>query len=435
LKLFVKRAIRYLVVRLLLGREWIESRATYYPLSAKLHSDPYPSYRKLRRHSPVHRSRLLDGWVLSAHEDVDRVLRDYKRFSNDQRNTRRRPRFEAYAAETRSLLRLDPPDHTRLRSLVGQAFTPRAVEQLRPRVEGIVDGLLEEIGDTDRFDAIADLAYPLSVTVIAEMVGVPPEDRDQFRIWSGDVARVLEPATSLEEARRSLRSRSALSEYFNEIVARRQVEPRDDLISALIAAEDNGDKLTRDETLATLVLLLVAGIETTQNLIGNGLLALLRHPDQLQRLRECPEMIESAIDELLRFDSPVQIDSRTALEDMEIGGRRIRKGQQIVLLIGAANRDPEVFADPDRLDLGRETQSHISFGRGIHHCLGSPLARIEGQVAFRKLLERYSEIRLGGEPRFKDHVVLRGLRSLPLIVERSKGVGQTAGAAGSRVLP
>ena len=431
MKRIVKRAFRYLAVRLLLGREWLESRATYNPLSTRLHSDPYPVYRKLRRRSPVHRSRLVGGWVLSAHADVDRVLRDYKRFSNDQRNSNRPQRFEAYAEETRSLLRLDPPDHTRLRSLVGQAFTPRAVEQLRTRVERIVDELFDKIGDAGRFDAIEDLAYPLPITVIAEMVGVPAEDRDQFKTWSSDVARVLEPGTSEEEARRSLRSRAALSEYFNKIIAQRQVEPRDDLISALIAAEDEGDKLSRDETLATLVLLLVAGNETTKNLIGNGLLALLRQPDQLQRLRDNPEMIESAIEELLRFDSPVQLDGRTALEDVEIGGKQVRKGQQIVLLIGAANRDPEVFADPDRLDLGREAQSHISFGRGIHHCLGAPLARIEGQVAFRKLLERFSEIRLDGLPRFRDHVVLRGLRSLPVKVVRAKALRLTESKAGT----
>lgn len=402
-----------------------------------MHSDPYPIYRKLRRRSPVHRSKLVNGWVLSAHADVDRVLRDYKRFSNDERNSNRPQGYEAFAEETRSLLRLDPPDHTRLRSLVGQAFTPRAVEQLKPRVERIVDELLDGIDDTGRFDVIADLAYPLPITVIAEMVGVPPEDRDQFKVWSSDVARVLEPGTSEEENRRSLRSRAALDEYFGEIITQRQAAPRDDLISALIAAEDAGDKLTRDETLAILVLLLVAGNETTRNLIGNGLLALLNHPDQLQALRRSPQMIESAIEELLRFDSPVQLDVRTALEDVEIGGKRIRKGQQVVLLIGAANRDPEVFADPDRLELGRKAQSHISFGRGIHHCLGAPLARIEGQVAFRKLLERFSEIRLDGSPRFRDHVVLRGLESLPVTVERAREAGtagHTAGAGKSPVL-
>ena len=408
---FLKTSLRSLVIRTLLARERLESGISFSLISPELHADPYRWYRRLQIKDAVHRSRLFNGWILSKYADVDAVLRDHKRFANDSNNASDNP-LDAQDIPTRSMLYRDPPDHTRLRSLVSKAFTPRSIDALRPRVEMIVDELLDSVGDAESFDVIDALAYPLPVIVIAEMLGIPPEDRDRFRGWSNDVAHSLEPLQSEEDSRRAQRSVEELREYLSAIIEQRRLQPRDDLISALTAAEDEGDKLTHEELLLTLVLLLVAGNETTKNLIGNGLLALLRHPDELKKLRENPDLIEPAIDELLRLDSPVQIDGRTALEDVMIGGKQVKRGQRVVLLIGAANRDPDVFSDPDRLDLSREAKNHISFGRGIHHCLGAPLARIEGQIAFRKLIERFPDIRLDETPQFRNQVVLRGMKSL-----------------------
>ena len=407
--------LRTVVVRFPLARERLESGATYNPLSEQMYSDPYPIYRKLREKSPVHRSRLIDGWVLTRHRDVDAVLRDFKRFSNDERNAKRE-RFSPYADETRSMLRIDPPDHTRMRSLVGQAFTPKAIGELKPRIEAIVDRLLDGLGNT--FDVLDDFAYPLPIIVIAEMLGVQPEDRDRFKGWSTDVARLLEPGARDGDVQKANRSRRELTQYFEGVIEQREKEPQDDIISAMITAKDKGDRLTREEILSTLVLLLVAGNETTKNLIGNGLRALIDNPSQMRQLRENPSLIESAIEELLRFDSPVQLDRRIALEDVEIGGKRIKKGQSVLMLIGAANRDPDEFAEPDTLDLTRGKQSHISFGRGIHHCLGAPLARLESQIAFTKLLERFPALEFVQPPVNKDHIVLRGLESFPVRVQR-----------------
>lgn len=418
----IRALMRTILVQLPLARERLETGVAYNPVSPELHANPYPIYRKLRNKSPVHRSRLIDGWVLTRYQDVDAVLRDYKRFSNDDRNANQ-VRFSPYGDEARSMLRIDPPDHTRMRSLVGKAFTPRAVTELKPRIEEIVDRLLDDVGDT--FDVIDDFAYPLPIIVIAEMLGVPPEDRDRFKVWSNDVAETLEPGLSSDDAEKSNRSRSQLTQYFAGVIEQREKQPREDLISALIEAEVEGDKLTREELLSTLVLLLVAGNETTKNLIGNGLLALMRNPDQLRKLRDQPEMMVSAVEELLRFDSPVQIDRRIALEDVEIDGNRIQKGQSLLLLIGAANRDPEQFPDPDRLDLGRSDNSQISFGRGIHHCLGAPLARLEAGIAFKKLLERFDDLQAIECPGFKRHVVLRGLESFPVKGQAPRIVSRT----------
>jgi pimeloyl-[acyl-carrier protein] synthase len=407
--------LRTIVVRLPLARERLESGATYNPLSGKMYADPYPIYRKLREKSPVHRSRLIDGWVLTRHRDVDAVLRDYKRFSNDERNAKRQ-RFNPYEDEARSMLRIDPPDHTRMRSLVGQAFTPKAIGELKTRIETIVDQLLDGLGDT--FDVLDDFAYPLPIIVIAEMLGVRPEDRDRFKGWSTDVAKLLEPGARDGDVQKANRSRRELTQYFEGVIKQRKKNPQNDIISAMISAKDKGDRLTREEILSTLVLLLVAGNETTKNLIGNGLRALIENPSQMRQLRDDPSLIESAVEELLRFDSPVQLDRRIALEDVEIGGKRIKKGQSVLMLIGAANRDPDEFVDPDTLNLTRGKQSHISFGRGIHHCLGAPLARLEAQIAFTKLLERFSAVEFVDPPVFNNHIVLRGLESFPVRVQR-----------------
>ena len=275
--------------------------------------------------------------------------------------------------------------------------------------------MLDQIGDPASFDLIEVLAHPLPVIVIAEMLGVPPEDRAQFRVWSNRRARLLEPTISDREREVASTAAEALDAYFRPIIKERRAAPQDDIVSALAHVEEQGDTLTEREMLTMLRLLLVAGNETTTNLIGNGLLALLQHPDQFAKLRDDPSTIPAAVEELLRFDSPVQTDFRYALADCEVNGFPVRRGQNIVLLLGSANRDPEVFEDPDRLDIGRREGNHLSFGRGIHHCLGAPLARLEGRIVLEVLLERFSSLRLlTDRPQFRDSIVLRGLRSLPV---------------------
>jgi cytochrome P450 len=355
---------------------------------------------------------------VTRYHDVDVILRDHRRYSNDGRNRVFSPgsRQAALGAqEEPGMLFLDPPDHTRLRALVNKAFTPQTIEALEPRIRTITAELLDQIDDPTAFDLMEAMANPLPVIVIAELLGVPPADRVQFKIWSDQRARTLEPTLTASELQEAGRAGAALDAYFLDIIKDRRQEPRDDLISALVAAEEAGDKLTEREMVIMLRLLLVAGNETTTNLIGNGMLALLRHPEQMQILRDHPSLMSSAIEELLRYDSPVQTDMRTAMEDHELDGRPIRKGQGAVLLIGAANHDPQAFPEPERLDITRNKHSAISFGRGIHHCLGAALARLEGRMAFEALLDRFGDLHLRTtQPAFKDHIVLRGLRTLPI---------------------
>jgi cytochrome P450 len=416
--LSLRSLIRPLAVRAMLVQEWWQSGVTYNPLSPRVYTNPYPTYAALRAKDPVHWSPLMDSWVLSRYADVDTVLRDHKRFSSDGRNrtpSRRRQPQSAMASADPSMLFLDPPDHTRLRALVNKAFTPQAIEALKPRIQAIVAELLDQIDTPSAFDLIEAIAYPLPVIVMAALLGVPPKDRVQFKHWSDRRARALEPTIKPHEVQEAIKAGNALDAYFLGIIRERRQEPRHDLISSLVAAEEAGDKLTEREMVVMLRLLLVAGNETTTNLIGNGMLALLQHPEQLQRLRDNPSLMPVAIEELLRYDPPVQVDGRTVLEDVEIRGRQVKKGQGVVLLLGAANHDPEVFSHPERLDIARQEASNIAFGRGIHHCLGAPLARLEGRIAFTALLERYSDMRLlTARPAFKDNIVLRGLRTLPM---------------------
>ena len=404
----LRNVIMPAVMRALLAWERLESGTSYNPTSTKIKANPYEKYRELRAIDPVHRLRLINAWVLTEYEDVDAVLRDHRRFSRDYGGE----------SEYKTLLELDPPDHTRIRSLVSKAFTPRSVAELQPRIQQIVDDLLDAVEDRDRFDLVESFAYPLPVIVIAEMLGVPPHDMDRFKVWSNDVALSVEPTVNDEQVARIKQSSQELIDYFDSIIGLRRKDPQDDMITALMAAEEEGDRLTHEELLAMLLLLLVAGNETTRNLIGNGTLALLRHPDQLQKLRDDSALVGPAVDELLRYDSPVQLDGRMAIEDVEIGGKLIRPGQRVICLLGAANRDPSVFADPDALDVTRQEKSHLSFGRGIHHCLGAPLAILEGRIAFASLLERFSSIRLLREPEYRDQVVLRGVEELWIEVQR-----------------
>jgi len=419
-------AARMAMFGALLGEERVRTGVAFNPMRRSFRVDPYPTYRRLLERDPFHRSRALQGWVLTRHADISAVLRD-QRFVADARKT---PRFKKMQersiaagavtreeAESQAMLGLDPPDHTRLRSLVSKAFTPRAVEALRPRVEQLVDEMVERCAAKGTFDVIREIAYPLPVIIIAEMLGIPPEDREQFKHWSDEMALSVGMANEGEQ-RRARDAQRALREYIIPILQERRREPREDLLSALVAAEEDGDKLSLMEVHSTIALILVAGNETTTNLIGNGLLALMRHPDQIDRLRARPDMIGTAVEELLRYDSPVQGTSRHVPEDAEINGHAVRAGEELLLLIGAANRDPEQYKDPDTLDIGRADNKHLSFGNGIHYCLGAPLARIEGPAAIHALVQRFPNIRLATEKLdWGDNIVLRGLRSLPVRVD------------------
>jgi cytochrome P450 len=391
-------------------------------------ADPYPVYAMFRKTNPVFRAPIPGhtgpgAFLLTRYAEIQHVLRD-GRFSVDRRraalveeNADRIPAgLIGEEGGLRSMLIMDPPDHTRVRGLVSKAFTPRRVAELRPRIEAIVHELLEDAARGGELEVIGDFAAPLPAIVIAELLGVPAEDHRTFKQWSSELialAPLADPAR-LGEVQQKL---DRILDYLRGIIAERRQAPRDDLISAMIAAQEERDALTDHELLATSNLLLIAGHETTTNLIGNGLLALLRHPGELERLRAEPGLVRSAVEELLRFDSPVQATGRVATEDVELGGERVGKGALLLTVIGAANRDPEAFADPDRLDVGRGDNHHLSFGFGTHFCLGAPLARLEGEIAFRALLDRFPRLELAGDAvRYRPNPFLRGLEALPVRV-------------------
>jgi pimeloyl-[acyl-carrier protein] synthase len=387
------------------------------PLLPEFHADPYPFYRRLREQDPVHQSPM-GFWVLTRYDDCVAVLRD-QRFGREEFQ---QMLSAVYGDDTekpalpRSMLFRDPPDHTRLRGLVSKAFTPRTIEVMRDHIQEIVDRLLGRALAQGGMDVIEDLAYPLPVTVICEMLGVPVGDHASIRGWSADIARSLD-AIGLPSDQsivdRGRVSRRALADYFRALVPERRAHPQPDLLSGLLAAEEQGDKLTEPEVIAMCLLLFIAGHETTVNLIGNGLLALLRHPDQLARVQGDAALIPNAIEELLRYDSPVQRTARIANTDVDLAGHRVGKGTMVVTALGAANRDPAQFAEPDRLDVTRRDVRHISFGYGIHFCLGAPLARVEGQIALGTLLRRAPRIALAEPaPEWRESSVLRGLKRL-----------------------
>jgi cytochrome P450 len=384
-------------------------------------ADPYPYYARLRSTDPVHWEDQAGGWVLTRYADIVTVLRNPDASSERAAASQQRvnPEFKAFD-ELRSfaMLNSDPPRHTRLRLLVNKAFTPRTVEELAPFIRSVVDQALSAVKARGRMDVMTDLAFPLPATVIAEMLGVPPEDRVRFKQWSDDSSAEIGNVPSnlsAEVLRKSVAAMEALNGYFRTIIAQRRAQPRNDLISALVKAHEEGDRLSDEELLANCRLLLNAGHETTTNLIGNGVLALLNHSDQMKRLRDDPALMQSGVEELLRYDSPVQFTNRILKADMEIGGKVLREGQIVLLVLGAANRDPEEFPDPDRLDVGRTDNKHIAFGLGPHFCLGAPLARLEGRIVFEALLQHAPDMRLDGPPpRHRQNFNLRGLESLPV---------------------
>jgi pimeloyl-[acyl-carrier protein] synthase len=397
----------------------LTAEPVFNPLLPEFHANPYPFYKALREKDPVHQSPL-GFWVLTRYDDVVMSLRD-PHFGRDGFAPLLEANYGAGGAGgslPRSMLMRDPPDHTRLRTLVNKAFTPRVIEGMRPHIQSIVDRLLDRVQGARAMDVIADLAYPLPVTVICEMLGVPLEDHEAIRGWSTDIIRSLDAIGLLadpEVVKRAAEARSALGEYFRRLLPERRRRPQADLLSLLIAAEEQGDKLNEGELLSMCVLLFIAGHETTVNLIGNGMLALLTHSDQLAKLRADPMLVPVAVEELLRYDSPVQRTARVTSADVEIQGRPIPSGSMVVAAIGAANRDPGQFVDPDRLDVARADNRHVAFGFGIHFCLGAPLARLEGQIALGTLLRRMPALALRTDaPDWRESSTLRGLKALPV---------------------
>lgn len=390
-------------------------------MSREFIADPYPFYHRLRAADPMHLTPI-GLYVASRHADIVSILRD-KRFGKDfiGRMTRRSgPQIleePVYRSMSHWMLQLDPPDHGRLRGLVVRAFTARRVEDMRPRIQAIVDEIIDRVEPRGAMDIIADFAFRLPVTVICDMLGIPEKEREVFFTSSRDGGRLLDlaPLSNAEIAQQNTFN-LAMAEYFRRLFDLRRREPGDDLTTKLVQAEQDGDKLTNEELIANVILLFGAGHETTVNLIGNGLLALHRNPDQLRLLQNDPSLIANAIEELLRYDSSVQVTGRTTLEDVDdIGGIPLAKGQSVVCLLGSANRDPAVYADPDRLDITRADVRPLSFGGGIHYCVGAQLARIEGEIAIATLLRRLPNLRLDDpdRPDWRQTFVLRGLNKLP----------------------
>jgi cytochrome P450 len=393
------------------------------PFLPSYRTDPYPHYRALREHHPAYVSRMFRALVLSRHADITRILKD-PRFSVNRAQLLDAPAIvnpfagmqpEFREAVLSSLLMTDPPSHTRIRSLVNKAFTPRRIELLRPRIQAIVDELLDALPVGSEIDLMHDFAEPLPITVIAELLGVPARDRMRFKSWSTVLGTLLDPVASEFGLRELEVAFSDMTAYFNSLFEERRREPRDDLMSALVAAEESGDRLSSAELLSVCALILGAGHETTTNLLGNAVVALLRNPGERKRLSEDPSLIDTAVEEFLRYDSPVQVTDRIARESCIIEGYELKAESPVLLLLGAGNRDPKVFQDPDRLDLGRSDNRHLSFSQGAHYCLGAQLARAEAQIALNSLLARYPDFRGNPDPpSWRSSLVLRGPATLPL---------------------
>ena len=394
------------------------SLSLYRLLDPEVLANPYPLFHRLRTEDPVHWDPFLHAWVVTRYADVVTVL--YK-FLADRTPTPEQLAAMGLEALTpiarvmvKQMLFLDAPAHTRLRGLASYAFTPRRVAVLRQHIEEITNRLLDAAAERGRMDVIADLGAPLPAIVTAEMLGVPTEDHEQLKNWSADFAEVLGNFQhNPDRAARMLRATDGMAEYFRARIREQKRQPREGLINALLTAEIDGDRLTEEEVVANCIITMVGGQETTTNLIGNGVLTLLRHPAELARLRADLSLIPSAVEELLRFEPPSQHTARMAPDDIEMGSKRIKKRQAVIAVMAAGNRDPERFPDPDRLDLGRTDNRHLSFGWGAHFCFGAPLARIEGQVALSALVQRFGRMELEPGPLvWRQNLGLRGLEAL-----------------------
>jgi pimeloyl-[acyl-carrier protein] synthase len=393
-------------------------------------ANPYPIFDRMRSNDPIFWSERNKYWILTRYSDITSLIQSELLSSNRIGAHASRMPIEAreyfrpfFSAVSSWMLMIDPPDHTRLRALVNKAFTPRVVENMRDLVQDLVNDMLAAVKKQGRMDLMADLANPLPATVIAELLGVPGTDQRQFKAWSDDIALALsgiDTAGSKEELfglyDLGQKSFLALSDYFRERVVELRRKPQENLLSALAQAEEQGDRLTQDELFANCVLLMIAGHETTTNLIGNGMLALLQNPSQRAALTAKPESIVCAVEELLRYDSPVQKMGRIALADIQVAGKQILKGQLVCFSFAAANRDPEQFVDPQRLDITRKPNRHLAFGHGLHYCVGAALARLEGQIAINSVLRSLPNIALANENlEWHRNFTLRGLKSLPIV--------------------
>ncbi len=392
----------------------------YHLLDPEVLANPYPLYHRLRSEDPVHWDPFLHAWVVTRYRDVVTV---FQRFSANRTPTAEQLTALGLSALTplaqvmvHQMLFLDPPAHGRVRGLASKGFTPRRVEDLRSHIQDITNSLLDAVQDKRSMDVIADLAYPLPAIVSAEILGVPTSDWKQLTVWSADFAQVLGNFQhNPDRAPRVLRSLEEMTAYFRAAIREQRQHPREGLINTLMTAEQDGDRLTEEEIVANTIVTMVGGQETTTNLIGNGILTLLRHCNQLEKLRADLSLTPSAVEELLRYESPSQHTARLAPDDVELGGKTIRKRQAVIAVMGAANRDPERFPDPDRLDICRQDNRHVAFAWASHFCFGAPLARIEGQIAFETVLRRMPNLRLERGPvTWRENLGLRGLTALPV---------------------
>lgn len=393
----------------------------YHLLDPEVLANPYPLYHRLRSEDPVHWDPYLHAWVVTRYADVVSV---FQRFSADRTPTPERLREMGLAQLTpvaqlmvRQMLFLDPPAHSRVRGLAAKAFTPRRIEVLRAHIQEIADGLLDAVQPAGHMEVIAHLARPLPAIVTEELLGLSISDCEQLTHWSTDFAEVLGNFQhNPDRAQRVLQAVNEMVAYFQEAVSEHRAHPRDDLISAFVTAEINGDRLTDEEIVANTIITMVGGQETTTNLIGNGILSLLQHPDELEKLRGDYSLIPSAVEELLRYEAPSQHTARLAPEDVELGGKLIHKRQAVIAVMGAANRDPQRFPDPDRLDICRQDNRHVAFAWASHFCFGAPLARLEGQIVFESVLRRMPNLRLEPLPlQWRTNMGLRGLIALPVM--------------------
>ncbi len=398
----------------------------YRLLEPEVLANPYPLYRQLRTEDPVHWDPFLHAWVVTRYADVVNVLSNFsanRTYTPEQLDSMGLAGISPIAkVMVQQMLFMDAPMHTRLRGLCAVAFTPQRVEVMRAHIQEIADSLIDQVLESGRMEVIADFAAPLPAIVIAEMLGIPASDHVELKNWSADFAEMLGNFQHNPNRTQSvLRSLENLIEYFGRMIAELRKKPRPGLVNALIEAQVDGDRLSEEEIIANSILTMVGGQETTTNLIANGILTLLRNPAQLKQLRDDPSIIQVAVEELLRYESPSQYTGRLAHEDVELGGKKIRKRQAVLAVMGAANRDPEKFADPDHLDLTRKDNRHVAFGWGAHFCFGAPLARIEGQIAFATILRRLSNLQLEPSPLvWRDNLGLRGLTALQVSFTASR---------------